>query len=323
MKATSARPRWKSATPGAPPRVRRRRAARLSAALRFALSPRDGRAHLPASRRRSSRRRSVLARAAVHVVGQLQSAGLLRVRLVASVFIGVPIAFAFGAGDARAISRSRPRAPLTVVISRMDEGMSHLILLVDPAVHLPRPADRDDRHGARDGRLPRHAARPCARRALLCAARRDVSWCRAFPARRPPTWRRSRPVLFPEMKKRGAKPGELVALLAASGAHDRDDPAEPRADHHRLGHRRLDRRAVHRRPAAGAGARRSRSASSPMWRSRRRRPLAACAAPPRREIAGTSGSRCRRWCCRSSSAAPWSRASRPRPKSRPSASPTR
>ena len=29
------------------------------------------------------------------------------------------------------------------------------------------------------------------------------------------------PVLFPEMKRRGASPGELVALLAASGAHDR------------------------------------------------------------------------------------------------------
>ena len=62
------------------------------------------------------------------------------------------------------------------------------------------------------------------------------------------------PVLFPEMKRRGAKPGDLVALLAATGAHDRDHPAEPGADHHRLGDRRVDRGAVHRRPAARRGA---------------------------------------------------------------------
>ena len=29
------------------------------------------------------------------------------------------------------------------------------------------------------------------------------------------------PVLFPEMKERGAKPGDLVALLSASGAQNR------------------------------------------------------------------------------------------------------
>ena len=59
------------------------------------------------------------------------------------------------------------------------------------------------------------------------------------------------PVLFPEMEQRGAVRGDLVALLAATGRADRDDPAEPDPDHHRLGHQHLDRRAVHRRPAAG------------------------------------------------------------------------
>jgi TRAP-type mannitol/chloroaromatic compound transport system permease large subunit len=63
------------------------------------------------------------------------------------------------------------------------------------------------------------------------------------------------PVLFPEMQKRGAKPGDLVALLSATGAQTETDPALDRADHHRLGHRRLDRGAVHRRPAAGRRAR--------------------------------------------------------------------
>ena len=32
------------------------------------------------------------------------------------------------------------------------------------------------------------------------------------------------PVLFPEMKKRGAKPGDLVALLSATGAQTETIP---------------------------------------------------------------------------------------------------
>ena len=46
---------------------------------------------------------------------------------------------------------------------------------VDPAVRVPRPADRDDRHGGRDGALPRQSARPHPRRPALRAGRRDVS----------------------------------------------------------------------------------------------------------------------------------------------------
>ena len=83
----------------------------------------------------------------------------------------------------------------------------------------------------------------------------------ASPVRRPPTWRRW-PVLFPEMKRRG-RGRRLVALLAAPALDDRDDPAQPRADHHRLGDRRLDRRAVHRRPAAGLRRRLALWSSSP------------------------------------------------------------
>lgn len=42
------------------------------------------------------------------------------------------------------------------------------------------------------------------------------------------------PVLFPEVQQRGARPGDLVALLAATEA--RDHPIH-RADHDRIGHR--------------------------------------------------------------------------------------
>ena len=43
------------------------------------------------------------------------------------------------------------------------------------AVHLPRVADRDGRHGARDGGVSGKSARPCARRPALRAGWRDVS----------------------------------------------------------------------------------------------------------------------------------------------------
>ena len=72
------------------------------------------------------------------------------------------------------------------------------------------------------------------------------------------------PVLFPEMKRRGAQEGELVSLLVRLRRDERDHPALAGADHHRLGHRRLDRRAVHRRAAAGGWCWRWRS---PAWRA--------------------------------------------------------
>ena len=99
-----------------------------------------------------------------------------------------------------------------------------------------------------------------SRRPVLCADRRDVPGLRHFR-------RESRrhggvaPVLFPEMSKRGAKPGDWSRCLSATGAQTETIPPSARADHDRFGDRRLDRGAVHRRPAAGAGARASRSAS--------------------------------------------------------------
>ena len=83
------------------------------------------------------------------------------------------------------------------------------------------------------------------------------------------------PVLFPEMKRRGAQARRSGRAAVVVGRDVGDDPAEPRADHHRLGHRRLDRGAVHRRPAAGAGAGaralRRRVVALPRRRSHRRR----------------------------------------------------
>jgi len=51
-----------------------------------------------------------------------------------------------------------------VLVGRMDEGMSHLILLSVPLFVFLGPPDRDDRHGAGDGGVPGEPARPCPRR---------------------------------------------------------------------------------------------------------------------------------------------------------------
>ena len=89
------------------------------------------------------------------------------------VFAGVPIAFAFGARDLRlsgadhAHAADGPGRP---------HGRGHVPPhpAVGAAVRVPRPADRDDRHGARHGGVPGEPARPCPRRAALRAGRRDV-----------------------------------------------------------------------------------------------------------------------------------------------------
>ena len=62
------------------------------------------------------------------------------------------------------------------------------------------------------------------------------------------------PVLFPEMQRRGMHPGELAIAAGDLERDVGDDPAEPGADHDRLGGAGVvDRRAVHRRIAAGGG----------------------------------------------------------------------
>ena len=66
------------------------------------------------------------------------------------------------------------------------------------AVRLPRPADRNDGHGARHGRVPGEPAGPRARRPAIRARRRRCIWFRASRARKPRIWRRSRRCCFPK-----------------------------------------------------------------------------------------------------------------------------
>ncbi len=132
------------------------------------------------------------------------------------VAMGLPIAYAFGLSTLSYLFFSTT-TPLTIVVSRIDEGMSHLILLSVPlfvflgafiAVTGLAKA-MVDFLAALIGHLRGGL------QYVLLAAMYLVSGISGSKAA---DMAAVAPALFPEMKKRGAHPGRLVALLSASGA---------------------------------------------------------------------------------------------------------
>ena len=133
-----------------------------------------------------------------------------------AVAAGVPIAFAFGIATAGYVALAT-RAPLSVIVSRMDEGMSHLLLLSIPLfVLLGILIDMTGMARAMVGFLV----------SLLGHVRGGLSYVllgamylvSGISGAKAADMAAVAPVLLPEMKTRGMKPGELVSLLAASGA---------------------------------------------------------------------------------------------------------
>ncbi len=132
------------------------------------------------------------------------------------VALGVPIAFAFGLATLAYLAFTT-QIPLTIVISRMDDGMSGLILLAVPLfVFLGLMMEMAG--------LARALVDFIA--ALLGHVRGGLAYVllgamylvSGISGSKAADMAAVAPVLFPEMKRRGARPGELVALLAASGA---------------------------------------------------------------------------------------------------------
>ena len=99
--------------------------------------------------------------------------------VAAAVFAGVPIAFAFGLAVFGYLSLTT-QTPLLILIGRMDEGMSHLILLAVPLFVFLGLAHRNDWHGPCHGRFSGEPAWARARRTALRSGRRDVSRLRDF-----------------------------------------------------------------------------------------------------------------------------------------------
>jgi tripartite ATP-independent transporter DctM subunit len=138
------------------------------------------------------------------------------------VFAGVPIAFAFGLAIFGYLALTT-RTPLMVLVGRMDEGMSHLILLAVPLFIflglLIEMAGMARAMVAFLSSLLGHVRGGL--NYVLVGAMYLVSGISGSKAA---DMAAVAPVLFPEMKQRGARPGDLVALLASTGAQTETIP---------------------------------------------------------------------------------------------------
>jgi len=139
-----------------------------------------------------------------------------------SVLAGIPIAFAFGLGTFGYLALGTS-TPLSVVVGRMDEGMSHLILLAVPLfVFLGQLIEATGMARAMVAFLA----------GLLGHVRGGLSYVlvgamylvSGISGAKAADMAAVAPALFPEMKKRGADEGELLALLAATGAQTETVP---------------------------------------------------------------------------------------------------
>ncbi len=142
--------------------------------------------------------------------------------VAAAVFAGVPIAFAFGLAVYGYLALTT-HTPLSVLVGRMDEGMSHLILLAVPLfVFLGLLIEMTGMARAMVAFLASLLGH--VRGGLhyvLVAAMYLVSGISGSKAA---DMAAVAPVLFPEMTARDAKPGDLVGLLAATGAQTETIP---------------------------------------------------------------------------------------------------
>jgi tripartite ATP-independent transporter DctM subunit len=132
------------------------------------------------------------------------------------ILAGVPIAFVFILSTLLYLSLTT-RIPITVTVGRIDEGMGHLTLIAVPLfVFLGRLMEETG--------LARSIMNFLIM--LLGHLRGGLSYVLLFAmfimsgisGSKIADMAAVAPVLFPDMKRRGATPGRLVALLAASGA---------------------------------------------------------------------------------------------------------
>jgi tripartite ATP-independent transporter DctM subunit len=138
------------------------------------------------------------------------------------VFAAAPIAFAFALATLGYIGFTTP-LPLDVIVGRMDEGMSHLTLLAVPLfVFLGLLIEATGMARAMVAFLASLIGHVRGGlQYVLIAAMYLVSGISGSKAA---DMAAVAPALFPEMIARGAKPGDLVALLSATGAQTETIP---------------------------------------------------------------------------------------------------
>jgi tripartite ATP-independent transporter DctM subunit len=138
------------------------------------------------------------------------------------VFAGIPIAFAFGLSIFGYLALTT-HTPLLVLVGRMDEGMSHLILLSVPLfVFLGLLIEMTGMARAMVAFLTSLLGH--VRGGLHYVLLGAMYLVSGISGSKAADMAAVAPVLFPEMKARGAKAGDLVALLAASGAQTETIP---------------------------------------------------------------------------------------------------
>ena len=153
---------------------------------------------------------------ALQTLGNFNLVLFFVILLGAGVLLSIPIGFAFGLATFAYLAMLTS-TPLSVVASRMDEGMSNLILLAVPLfVFLGLLIEATGMARAMVAFLA----------ALLGHVRGGMNYVllgamylvSGISGSKAADMAAVAPVLFPEMKRRGANTGELVSLLAASGA---------------------------------------------------------------------------------------------------------
>jgi tripartite ATP-independent transporter DctM subunit len=139
-----------------------------------------------------------------------------------AVFAGVPIAFAFGLATLGYVMLTT-QTPVIIVVGRMDEGVSHLILLSVPLfVFLGQLIEMTGMARAMVAFLASLLGH--VRGGLHYVLLGAMYLVSGISGSKAADMAAVAPVLFPEMVKRGAKEGDLVALLAATGAQTETIP---------------------------------------------------------------------------------------------------
>ena len=149
-------------------------------------------------------------------IGTLNLLVFFALGITATLLLGVPIGFAFGVCTLAYVAFAT-RAPLQVIVGRIDEGSSHLILLAVPLFVL-LGALMDVAGLARAMVAFLAALVGHLRGGLNFVLLGGMYLVSGISGSKVADMAAVAPVLFPEMKKRGQKPGEMVALLATSGA---------------------------------------------------------------------------------------------------------
>jgi tripartite ATP-independent transporter DctM subunit len=152
----------------------------------------------------------------LHAIGNWNLFFFFVLLLAAGVLLGVPIGFAFGTATV-AFLQCVTKVPLSIVVSRMDEGMSTLVLLAVPLfVFLGLLIEMTGMARAMVAFLAGLLGH--VRGGLYYVLLGAIYLVSGISGSKAADMAAVAPVLFPEMLARGANEGELVAILSASGA---------------------------------------------------------------------------------------------------------